>query len=461
MRLFVLFKPRYTLLIMNRQIITRFAPSPTGPFHVGGVRTALFSYLFARHHGGKFLLRIEDTDIARSKKEFETDIIESLQWLGLEWDEYSRQSDRTALYKEQLEKLIAAGAAYVSKEEIKKEGDRPEVIRLKNPGQNITFHDEIRGDISFDTAPLGDFIIARSLTEPLYHFSVVVDDFLGGVTHVIRGEDHISNTSRQILIQEALGAPRPAYAHLPLILAADRSKLSKRKHGDRVSLRYYIHEGYLRDAIVNYMALLGWNPNQGDRELFSLAELIQLFDLTKIQKAGAIFNEEKLRWFNQQYLKTLPTDALATEIKEILIKKYPADSVEKMLPKIFPVILERMSVISDVQKMVADGELEYYFQTPVLDPAKINWKLTPAEKTKAHFQHIRSLLVAIDSTVFGSETLKMAIWPYAEAEGRGEVLWSMRYALSGRERSPDPFLLASILGKEETLKRLVTAETLL
>ncbi len=440
----------------NSPVAVRFAPSPTGFFHIGSVRTALFNFLFARHYGGQFVLRIEDTDVARSKKEYEDNILENMRWLGLEWDVFARQSERADIHATELQKLLASGAAYVSKEKVEKEGDRGEVIRLRNPGTIVTFHDEIRGDISVDTTDLGDFIIARSPTEPLFHFSVVVDDFLMGITHVIRGEDHISNTPRQILIQEALGAPRPIYAHLPLILAADRSKLSKRKHGERVALSYYKQAGFLRAALINYIALLGWNPNQNEREIFSLDELIHLFDIAHIQKAGAIFNEEKLRWFNREYMRTQPPELLLQDIVKVLSKRYFAGAVETLAPKIVSSIRERVSVTSDVETMMDAGEFSYFFETPVLDAKKIIWKDTSTETTRAHLEKIISFVTTLTSD-FDAEKAKMVLWPYAEHQGRGAVLWPMRYALSGREKSPDPFTLAAILGKEETIKRLKAA----
>ncbi|MEI6058081.1 MAG: glutamate--tRNA ligase family protein, partial [bacterium] len=290
--------------------ITRFAPSPTGLLHAGNYRTALFSYLFARHHASEatFLLRIEDTDKARSKKEYEDNIIESLSWLGLENDGFCRQSDRVDIHKKYLQKLIDSGHAYISKETPKNPGDREEVIRFKNPNKKVRFDDLIRGPIEFDTTDLHDFIIARSMEEPVFHLVVVVDDHEMGVTHIIRGEDHISNTPRQILIYEALGLPLPLYAHIPLLLAPDRSKLSKRKGA--LPITDYRDRGYLADAVVNYMALLGWNPNVKDiagaeREIFSRAELVELFDLSNIQKSGAIFNEEKLAWMNKIYIGKL------------------------------------------------------------------------------------------------------------------------------------------------------------
>src|SRR3989339_1374127 len=239
------------------RVVTRFAPSPTGVLHVGSVRTALFSFLYARKYGGSFILRIEDTDKERSEKAYEENILEGLRWLGITHDEFYRQSERGDVYKKYLEQLIASGAAYISQEEGGGEGKRASVIRFKNPNKKVVFRDEVRGDIEIDTTDLGDFVIAKDLDTPLYNFAVVVDDFDMGVTHVIRGDDGIANTPRQVLIQEALGAPRPIYAHLPLILAPDRSKLSKR-HG-AVSVTEYRDMGYLPEAVVNFLALIGWN----------------------------------------------------------------------------------------------------------------------------------------------------------------------------------------------------------
>ena len=258
----------------DKPVITRIPPSPTGHLHIGTARTALFNYLFAKHHGGTMVFRSEDTDKARSTKEFEQEIIDGLHWLGLSWDNDTivRQSERAPLYREYLEKMIAAGTAYLSEEEAKNTpGQMVTVVRLKNPNKVITFNDLVRGDITFDTTELGDLVIARNIDDALYHFTVVVDDFEMGVTHVLRGEDHISNTPRQILIQEAIGAPRPMYAHLPLILATDRSKMSKR-HG-AVSLNHYQKEGFTKEAILNYLALLGWNPGT-EQEVFTLDELV-------------------------------------------------------------------------------------------------------------------------------------------------------------------------------------------
>jgi glutamyl/glutaminyl-tRNA synthetase len=330
----------------NGTVITRFPPSPTGVLHVGSVRTALYNYIFARQNNGKFIIRIEDTDRERSKPEFETNIIKGLQWLGLSHDNEKiiRQSEQASTYETYLKKIVDSGHAYISKEAVKEEGQRSEVIRFKNPNKIITFTDLVRGDITFDTTELGDFVIAKSLSEPLYHVAVVVDDHEAGVTHVIRGEDGISNTPRQILIQEAIGASRPIYAHLPLILDAERAKLSKRKHGEKVALDYYVSKGYLKEAILNYLALLGWNPGT-EQEIFSLDELVKLFDLAKVQKGGAIFNEEKLKWINKEHVAKLSDDEFNTLARAFI----PADLTfdEATLLKILKTCKERISTLGE------------------------------------------------------------------------------------------------------------------
>ena len=263
-----------------KKVVTRFAPSPTGFLHIGGVRTALFSYLFAKQNKGDFVLRIEDTDKERNKEEWTEDLISDLAWLGLKHDVFAKQSERFDIHKKYLQKLIESGHAYISKETPTEPGQRDEVIRFKNPNKKVTINDLIRGEVTVDTTDLNDFVIARSMDEPLYHLAVVIDDFEMGVTHVIRGEEHLSNTPRQILIQEAIGAPRPIYAHIPLVLAPDRSKLSKRKHGESVSLTYYREQGYLPEAILNFVAMIGWNSGT-DQEIFSLDELIKEFKIEK------------------------------------------------------------------------------------------------------------------------------------------------------------------------------------
>lgn len=440
------------------QVITRFAPSPTGVLHIGSVRTALYSWLYARQNNGKFILRIEDTDKERSKKEFEDNILDGMAWLGLVHDEFYRQSDRSAVYKKHLIKIIENGTAYVSKEDPKEPGDRTEVIRFKNPNRVVTFHDEARGDISFDTTELGDFIIAKDFDTPLYHFAVVVDDFESGVTHVIRGEDGISNTPRQILIQEALGAPRPTYTHLPLILAPDKTKLSKR-HG-ALAVTEYRDEGYLPEAILNFVALMGWNPGD-DQEIMSLEEMVKLFTLKKVQKGGAVFNIDKLNWLNKHYIKLLPLEKAGEEILARFSEelKTKAENNKDIFAKMVPVIIDHIANFGEVRALAEAGEYGYFFEDPVmLEGEKLLWKDEQDRAlTASRLQKALSLVVDIDDVFFTPETIKTAIWEYATETGRGSVLWPMRYSLSGRDKSPDPFLLSSILGKETTIRRITRA----
>lgn len=440
---------------LNKTVV-RFAPSPTGFLHLGGARTAIFNYLFVKQNKGKFILRIEDTDKERSKKEYEDDIVNSLNWLGIKFDESFKQSERGDVYKKYLKKLIDDGKAYVSKETNTAEiGKRAEVIRFKNPNKKIAWNDIIRGEIEFDTTELKDFVIAKSLEEPLFHLAVVVDDFEMGITHIIRGEDHISNTPRQILIQEAIGAPKPNYAHIPLILDKDRSKLSKRKHGERVSLSHYVKKGYLSTAIVNYLSLLGWNPGT-PQEIFTIPELIRQFDIGKIQKGGAIFNVEKLNWVNKEHMKMLLADEIVNEFQKIISRHYQADIV--FVKKLLPVIQDRVSVFGDIEDMIEARELDYFFKKPEYEIASLKWKGdTDIEISKTHLNYILSALVAISEESFTIDNLRSVLFGYAEQKGKGSVLWPLRFALSGKDKSPDPFVLMSVFGKKETIDRVKTA----
>lgn len=399
---------------MTKKITTRFAPSPTGPFHIGNARTALFNYLYAKQNSGDFIVRIEDTDRLRSRKEHEEEMLKSLEWLGLNPDGKPwRQSERSAVYKAYLEKLIKQDKAYLS---IETSGENREVVRFRNPGIVVRFRDLVRGEIVSDTRELGDFVIAKNLEEPIFHLAVVIDDFEAGITHVLRGEDHLSNTARQILLGEAIGAPRPVYVHLPLILAPDRSKLSKRKHGEAVSLNYYRNKGYLSEAILNYLALLGWNPGT-EEEIFNLKDLLERFDIKDIHKNGAIFDERKLEWVNKEHVKLLPE--------------------------------------GERQKFLArDFDLG---KTPELDKEKVVWKSTDIGETVTHLLKAKEII----SGVGDGEVLKQGLMAYAESQGRGKVLWPLRYALSGQEVSPDPFTLIALLGQVESISRIERAVEIL
>jgi glutamyl-tRNA synthetase len=441
------------------QVVTRIAPSPTGLFHIGTARTALFNYLYAKKYGGKFLVRIEDTDTVRSKPEYEEDILQGLAWLGTSHDgAIVRQSDRAqeGVYTALLERLIASDKAYVSSEPAKDDPSKTvEVVRLRNPGRVLTFRDEVRGDISFDTTELKDFVIARSRTDPLYHFAVVVDDAESGVTHVIRGEDHISNTPRQILIQEALGYPRPIYAHLPLILAPDRSKMSKRKGA--TSMVEYRAQGFLPQAIVNYLALLGWNPGT-EQEVFTIDELIQLFSLEGIQKGGAVFDIEKLKWLNRQHRAKIPAQEQHALFLSHLDEHPNLCAVLARCPLALDDVLERFTTSGEFLDAVRAGEFDFYHTRPQVTRAQLVFKKDPLpEHLQERLVRVRDLLDTVDEGHFTALKVKTIVWDYAEQEGRGNVLWPLRYALSGRDKSPDPFLIAEALGKDETITRLDTA----
>ena len=438
-----------------KKVITRIAPSPTGHLHIGTARTALFNYLFARKHGGTFIIRSEDTDRVRSTKEFEAGILEGLEWLGLEADAFYRQSERTAIYRNHLEILIESDKAYISKEDSKANHGTPvEVVRLRNEGRVITFHDEVRGDISFDTTELGDFVIARSLDDALYHFTVVVDDFLSGVTHVIRGEDHISNTPRQILIQEAIGASRPLYAHLPLILASDRSKMSKR-HG-ATSIAEYRTEGFIAPAIINYLALLGWNPGT-EQELFTLSELIPVFDLDQIQKGGAVFDREKFLWFNREHLRKLSDAALTDAVLDVVPASVRAEVDNATIARLLPLIRERAYTLKDIETGVVDGEFSFMFSMPAYSAELLKFKKDPdVHAALPRLETIQALLKNI-SEYPSVDEVRAALWDYAESVGRGEVLWPLRIALTGKERSTDPFTAIACIGKEKALERIRAA----
>lgn len=446
------------------EVVTRIPPSPTGRLHIGTARTALFNYLFARHHGGKVLFRSEDTDRARITKEYEDEIVAGLSWLGLSWDSFSRQSERGARYTELLEKIVGEGKAYVSREPAKDDPTREvEIIRLKNPGKSVTFDDAVRGSITFDTTELGDFVIARSLTDALYHFAVVVDDMDGGVTHVIRGEDHISNTPRQILIQEALGAPRPVYAHLPLILDEKRAKLSKRS-GTAVSVIDYQAEGFLSEAMVNYLALLGWNPGTPE-ETFSLDELVAAFSLEGIHKGGAMWDRVKLLSVNQQWMRALSDADFLSHLSKT---EAPAATVDQdMLLKAIPLMKDRTHTFTEANEMLT-GELAGLFSEPVLAREVLLAK-EPVDRPGLTKTALESLLEPIQGLPEGisADEVKTVLMPLADAEeakakgGRGGVLWPLRYALSGKERSPDPFTLVAILGVEKCVERIQKAISLL
>jgi glutamyl-tRNA synthetase len=448
----------------QEKIIVRFPPSPTGKMHIGNIRTILFNYLFAKKHGGEIYMRFEDTDTERSKKEYEQVALDTLQALGITYDHGPyRQSERTDLYKDAIEKLIANGKAYEGEESQDGSGDK--VIRFKNPNTKISFFDIVRGEVTIDTTDFGDFVIARSVKNPLYHLTVVVDDIDMGITHVIRGEDHMTSTPRQILLIEALGGNVPHYAHLPLIIGADKKKLGKR-HG-ATTYDEFKNLGYLPEAIINYLALLGWNAGD-DREFYSMQELIDIFALEDVHKSPAMFSYEKLDSMNRHYLLQMPASDFEATVSTYLtptVQDFMKRAGEKVVHVIqHTIIKERIDKWGDIAD-VCDTELAWLTEVALEDSAKIVWKKSTPEKTIEYLKTIHDKLSAIssqqwataDNTQDEENILKAAIWHYATQEGRGDVLWPLRYALTGADRSPDPFTVAFILGKEETLLRIERA----
>lgn len=480
----------------------RFPPSPTGPSHVGGARTALYNWLFARQHKGIFVLRIEDTDPERSAQQYEIEIIESLRWLGLDWDEGPdwkmtdgklettvrgehgpyRQSERRHIYEGCFRKLLDEKKAYYcycTKEELEAErqemiaeglppkygghcrelkdppaGKTPQIIRFRTPEAAVAFKDLVRGHVAFDAALFGDMAIARIAAlepggfSPLYNFAVVVDDETMNITHVIRGEEHLSNTPKQILIQKALGFREPIYAHLPLILAPDRSKLSKRYM--ETSILRYRDEGYLPEAMVNFLALLGWHPKD-NQEIFSLRELVEAFDVKRVQKAGAIFDQKKLEWLNGEYLRRLSVEDLTERIKPF-VRKAGVTAPEALLRDVVALERERLRTLGEFPETA-----RFFFELSDYPAELLRWKDDPPPKTKTVLEEILGRFKQLAPENFDEEKLLFALSDLIDAESRGSVLWPLRVAVSGKSASPDPLAIITVLGKEETLRRITVA----
>jgi len=443
------------------------------------------------------MLRIEDTDAERSKTEFEIELINGLHWLGLEWDEgpdyvngkltskgsFSpyRQSERQAIYKKYVDQLLAEGKAYYcycTKDELEAQqqamlasglppkynghcrpepdkdmaaitrGRTPQVVRFKTPEIKVGFRDLIRGKVEFDASLFGDMIITRSDLSVLYNLAVVIDDHLMGITHVIRGEDHISNTPKQILFQKALGFPQPVYAHMPLILNQDRSKFSKRKN--KASLLEYQTAGYLPEALVNFLALLGWHPKD-DREVLGLADLVGEFDLARMQKSGAVFNQDKLDWLNREHMKKYSNAELAGMARPFVGKKYPVVDAA-FLERLVGVERTRANTLGDFAELGG-----FFFKLPDYEPSMLIWKEMPMKEAKAILEEVRTALAAVSDRNFQRETLALTILSITGERNRGTVLWPLRVALSGERSSPDPIDIMEVLGKKESLARVAAA----
>jgi len=451
----------------------RFAPSPTGHLHIGGARTALFNYLYARHTGGVFILRIEDTDRERSRDEYTEAILGSMAWLGLTWDEGPLfQSKRDGLYQAAVDRLLAEKKAYrcyCSAEELdekrklaeaRKEKpmydgtcrdkdlparDEPYVVRFRSQKTGVTeFNDLIKGRITFENKELDDLIIRRSDGSPTYNLSVVVDDMDMGVTHVIRGDDHVNNTPRQIQIFEALGYPVPAFAHVPLMLGPDRSRLSKR-HGAK-SMTEYINEGYLPEAVVNYLARLGWS--HGDQEIFSMAELIEKFDIADVGKSAGVFNPEKLEWLNAHYIKESDPRSLAERLLPFVEARGCGRPDLERLARAADTLRERSKTLVEMADMGA-----FYFTDEIsYDPKAAEKFLTP--DVTAPFAALSERFGTLSPWEHG--TIERAFTEVLEKLGLSlsKLAQPLRVALTGKTVSPGIFEVIEVVGKDRVIDRI-------
>jgi len=508
---FLLFVNKEKSMLGKKKFKVRFAPSPTGFLHIGGLRTALYNWLFCKKHNGTFVLRIEDTDKTRTVKGGEQDILKSLKWAGIEPDEgvylsgdkaaqkgkYGpyRQSERLETYKNYVDELISKDKAYycfcteerlrtmrdeqsakkqaprydgtcknLSKEDIqnKLESKIPYVVRLKVPEEGRTaFDDEIHGTINFENKEIDDQVLLKSDGYPTYHLANVVDDHLMKITHVIRGEEWLPSTPKHVLLYDAFGWKPPVFAHLPLLLNPDKSKLSKRQ-GD-VAVKDYREAGYLPEAINNFVALLGWNP-KSDQEIYNMGELADLFELRDVNKSGAVFNREKLDWLNNHYIRETDIGELTKMVipylvKQALISKDEAEEKFEWLSKIVLLLRERAQTLADFSE-----ESGLYFKKMVqYNVELLKWKEMDISEAKQNLEGVYELLSNISENEFIAQNIEAEVKKWINDNGlkNGPVLWPMRVALSGEEKSPPPFDLAEIFGKEESLKRIQNAINLI
>ncbi|HEY8814033.1 MAG TPA: glutamate--tRNA ligase [Candidatus Dormibacteraeota bacterium] len=453
----------------NPSVRVRIAPSPTGFAHLGTASSALYNLIFARAHGGTFVLRIDDTDVERNRPEYESVIYEGLHWLGLDWDEGPdkggptgpyRQSERLDIYKEHAARLIAVGKAYrcyCTAEELDAERKQAQAekrpykysrrcllnppegrteftVRFKVPGGEVKFTDMIRGEMSFDSSLIGDFIIVKSDTYPTYNYASPVDDATMNITHVIRGEEHLSNTPYQLMVIDALGYGRPhAYAHMPLILANDGSKMSKRKHPE-LNLLLYREQGYLPEALINYLVLLGWNPGTS-QEIFSFDELVRIFSFDRVQHGGARFDWDKLNWINGEYIRALSDDELARRLRPFLPQLEDA-----AIQRAAPALKTRITKLADAVAL-----LDYLWTDPpplALDPDAA--------------KRLRDALEALKDVVWEPAAIHDALMRVVEKSGLGpnKTFMPIRQALTGKKISPPIDYTLALLPKEAALSRL-------
>lgn len=473
---------------MDTKIVTRFAPSPTGFMHIGGIRTALYAYLYARKNGGKFILRIEDTDKVREVDGSIDHIIDSLKWLGIDWDEGPdigginapyKQSERLDSYRKYAQILIDKGLAYAdpyTEDEVEAfrnkaieekrpflyRDNRPENPPVWNGTQPLRFKvtdiksyewdDEVRGHLSAGPEALDDFILIKSDGYPTYNLAHIIDDLEMGVTHIMRGDEFISSTPKFLALYEALGIQRPKFVTLPPIMGPDGKKKLGKRDGAKDVMEYK-NEGYLPEAMLNFLAFIGWNPGD-EKEIFTKGELIKSFDIKGIHISGGKFNEEKLNWINKEHLKLLPDKDLENYIFSYLPK-------ELQIQKIVPLILERISKASDIQQMIDNNELSFFFKSPEYKKEGLIFKNTDPNKIKSNLEEVLSVFESIGEEIFTKENIKDKLMSLSDSkENRGEVLHPLRFALSGLDKSPDPFTIADILGKDETISRIKNAISL-
>jgi nondiscriminating glutamyl-tRNA synthetase len=487
----------------------RIAPSPTGPLHIGTARTALFNYLHARHVGGTFILRLEDTDVARSTVEFERDILDGLHWLGLTWDEGPevagqpskgphgpyRQMERLPSYAAAAQRLLAADLAYpcyctpeemaadraaqeaaklppryvgrcaqltVEERRAREAEGRRGALRFRVGEGVVAFDDIVRGRVEIEVSNLGgDFVIVRNDGNPLYHFTVVVDDAAMGITEVIRGEDHLSNTPKHILLFRALGHEPPRFAHLPLILNADRSKMSKRK--SQTAVGDYIAQGFIQEALVNYLALLGWSTGSED-EVLSLDEIVERFDIASVHKGGAVFDRERLEWLNGQWIRRLSADDLIDRLRPFLETELAAGRISWLpgddeLRALLPVVQERLPTLGAIGDLV--GFL--WVDDVGVDATSLVPKRWDAATTREGLAAARDTIGAVGEVVFEADELEPPLRALAEARGwkAGDLFMAIRVAVTGRTATPPLFDTLVALGRDRVLERLERAERLL
>lgn len=470
----------------------RFAPSPTGDPHVGNIRTALFNYLYARHTGGKFIIRIEDTDQVRLKEGSDQAIFDSLRWLGITWDEgpdiggpYGpyRQSERLDLYKKHALELVEKGMAYycfcsaerlenmrklqeaakkapmydrkclgLTKEEVEEKiaAGEPYVIRLKVPRNGTTeFDDLIRGRVSFENSVIDDQVLIKSDGFPTYHMACVVDDHYMKISHVIRAEEWISSTPKHIILYEAFGWTPPKFAHAPMVLAPDRSKLSKR-HG-ATGVKEFRELGYLPEALANFLAFLGWAP-QDEREIFSLEELAKEFEIERVNKSGAIFDMNKLEWYNGYYIRHIETRDLAQRVLPFLEKAGMQVKFDDYLVNCVALVQERMKTLAEAPEL-----LDFFYELPEYDPELLIPKKSDRETTKLALEKCYQVLKGLEDWSHDpmEEQLRQASTDLGIKSG--QLLWPLRAAMTGKSASPGAFEVTLVLGKEEALKRLENA----